>query len=235
MHDAPTSGLKHYIADLAAREIHGKSGDVQRVATGWISTPDADEAGDIVLPEGMVESEYFKKTKSVNLNHNREHAIGKNRRLKSYPGKGVYAETYFGTHALGEDAWKMVMEGILSGISIEFPADARLVTRAPTDAEFEAYGSKARQVFAKWELLSYAFTAYPCNPNAQVDGYKSRDLDDPNWVRDMTPKWEAMEGLMRGGKIHRTSAVAAGLPDTPERRVFAVAAPRKVFRVRVGA
>jgi len=199
----------------------------QRLVSGYISTTDVDMIGDVVLPEGMDDVTYFAGTRSVNLEHDPSKAVGTNRRLTVHPN-GVWATTYIGRHALGEDVFTMIREGVIRGMSIEWDPRS-LASSAPTKAERERYGDGCKRVFRKWTLTRYAFTAQPMNPYCLVEGVKSAA-----YLTAMTPVWEQMESLFKAGKIHRSSAVAAGFPDTPARKTWAVAEPAKKRAIVTG-
>jgi len=185
----------------------------QRLVTGWISTIDVDMDGDVVLPGGMNADAYFETTRSVNLCHNPDAAIGVCRNISS-KSRGVYATTFIGRHQLGEDTMTMIEDGILRNFSIEW--DPRtLIAGPPTDQEKRMYGDGCKQVFRKWELTRYAMTPRPCNPKCVVESVK----DDTN-VRAMQDIWDRMQALFDGGKISRSSAVLAGFPDTPTRKFW---------------
>lgn len=196
----------------------GKGETVERIVNGYISTPDLDTDYDVVLPEGCDEVSYFAGTRAVNLEHDRTKSIGTNRNLAKRPGKGVYATTYITDTALGQDVYTMVKEGVIRAFSIEW--DPRtLVSGPPTPAERATYGPDCKRVFRRWTLTRYALTASPANPHCLVDGVKSSE-----YVRAMTPAWEGMESLFKSGRIHFSSAVAAGFPA--EKRTVAVTVPK---------
>lgn len=214
-------------APLGPESINQKA----RLVTGYISTIDPDMIGDVVLPEGMDETSYFASTRSVNLYHDPESPVGVNRALSIRPGKGVYAVTYIGKHALGEDTLTMIEEGIIRAHSIEW--DPRTLEEGrPTKDELARYGAGCKNVFRRWTLTRYAFCPNPMNPYAVIDGVKSDDA-----LREREATWKAMEALFTSGRIHRSSAVAAGFPDSAERKVFRVtpAIAPKVWKVGAGA
>lgn len=195
----------------------------QRLVSGWISTTDVDMDGDVVLPSGMDDQTYFTGTKSVNLEHAPEKAVGTCRNLTART-KGVYATTYVGSHALGEDTMKMLEEGIIRGHSIEW--DPRtLVSGPPTKEEAALYGPKCKNVFRKWTLTRYAFTARPCNPYCLVDGVKSM-----GYRAEMAWNWSKLDNMLCDGAIHRSSAEAVGYPA--DRKFYAVTEPPAVVKPR---
>jgi hypothetical protein len=222
--EAQTPPRRVKTAAIGPESINQKA----RLVTGYISTVDVDMVGDVVLPEGMDDTSYFASTRSVNLFHNQEAPVGVNRALSVRPGKGVYAVTYIGKHALGEDTLTMIEEGIIRAHSIEW--DWRTLDEGPpTVDELKRYGPGCKNVFRKWTLTRYAFCPNPMNPYAVIDGVKSDDA-----LREREAAWKAMEALFTAGRIHRSSAVAAGFPDSAARKVFRVTpivpAP-KVWRV----
>lgn len=190
---------------------------LQRLVGGYISTIDPDMDGDVVLPEGCDTETYFNNTKSVTLFHDADKPVGVCRNLDIQRGRGIYTKTFIARTALGDDVLTMIEDGVIRGLSIEW--DPRtLVARRPTSKELAAWPG-CKQIFDEWTLLAYSFTPRPCNPGCVVDSVK----DDRN--ADMVPVWERMESLFTSGKIRRSSAVAAGFPDTAERKSWAVTNP----------
>lgn len=192
-------------------------GEDGRHVHGWVSTVDVDMEGDIVLPGGMDTKTYFETTRSVDLEHDSSKAVGRNRDL-SIRDRGVWAVTFVSTTPLGEDVLTMIREGVISSMSIEW--DPRtLVASPPTPEEVERYGP-AKRVFRRWTLTSYAFTARPCNPRANIVAVKSFDPQ-----REQQIIWTRMDELVRHNKISRESAVKAGFPDTATRTLFPTYGP----------
>lgn len=197
-------------------EVNFKSADFneeQRLVTGFISTIDPDMIGDVVLPEAMDDQTYFASTRSVNLNHEESLPIGTNRNL-SVKNNGIYALTYISKSALGTDVWTMMKEGVIRGWSIEW--DPRtLKWEAPSENQAKQFGTKCRRVFKQFTLTSYAAVPQPMNPHCLIDGFKSA-----SYLETMDPIWKKMESLFTEGRIHKSSAVAAGFPE--RKRVFVI-------------
>lgn len=145
--------------------------DRHRTISGFISTDDVDEEGDVVLPSGLDDS-YYKDHPTLNLYHNHEKPIG---RCRDYTVKahGVWAKYELGDDVMGEQALKLIRSNIIGGFSIEWNPRV-LVASPPTHAEKQMYGDECRRVFREWRLTAVAAVPCPMNGKAKIDG-KSMD------------------------------------------------------------
>lgn len=191
----------------------------ERLVTGFATTVDVDESGDVVLPQG-VDLAYFERVKNVDLEHDPSKAIGTNRGLKVMPDRGILTTTFIGRHALGEDVMTMIEEGILRGLSIAFTTGN---AGKPTQDEKSRFGD-ARRIIRTWKLMAYSIVAQPANAGCTVMDVKSLD----GWAN-------RVDDLITKGRILRASAVAVGFPDEPARTVVPVSGPaergRPIYRL----
>jgi HK97 family phage prohead protease len=176
----------------------------QRIVKGNVGAAVPDLDSEVVLPAGLDTFYFPDRVKAVYFGHNYDAMpVGTCRSLAVRDGgKSLYASTYILPGAKGDDLLTAMEHGAISGFSIGFMPEE---FGPPTPEEVKAYGHHTT-IVRKGMLLEYSITAMPCNPDALVD-------------------------LVSKSLIHRSSAVAFGLPDSPERRVFAVT-ERKVFRPR---
>lgn len=178
-----------------------------RLVKGRVSVAVPDMDSEVVLPGGLDQSYFPDRVKAVYYSHNyHEPVIGTCRRLTiADGGKSLYASTYILPGARGDDLMTAIEAEAVNGFSVGFVATE---FGPPTEIERRTYG-ECERVIRKGRLIEYSLTPMPACPEALVE-------------------------MVSKGLIHRSSAVAFGLPDTPTRRVFAVATPRKVFRVGAG-
>lgn len=171
----------------------GKAPDVDmdsRTVSGIITTTTPDNDGEVVVPSGLDTSYFPRKVKTVYLYHDYEKPIGKCRRLEMRDGS-LWASTFVTSTALGEDILKMMNEGVIGGFSIGFAAKSY---GPPTDEEEKMYGEH-HTIHRQGRLFEYSITPMPCNPDALVS-------------------------MVSKGMIHRSTAVACGLDDTPVRKTW---------------
>lgn len=189
--DEPNADFRVKVGQITG--VKGKAPDVDtasRTVSGIISTTTPDNDGEVVLPSGLDMSYFPKRVKTVYLYHDYEKPVGKCRRMELRDGS-LWASTYITSTALGEDVLKMMDEGVINGFSIGFATKAY---GPPTNDEEDEYGEH-HTIHREGRLYEYSITPMPCNPDALVS-------------------------MVNKGTIHRSSAVACGLEDTPERKWF---------------
>lgn len=213
---SPNKVAPRLCAFKAAPEVN----EMQRLVSGMVTTNDLDMQGEVLLPEGCDYDTYFwqggKGTKSVDLDHDPGQLLGTCVNLKVHAGKGIWTLTHIdNTTPLQQDVFKMIVFGTIRGLSIQANPSS-IYSRRPTPEELDDYGMGCQNVWAKWMLTAYAFTARPCNPKCLVEGIKS-----PRYQKEQEDIWEEMRDLVDARQIRVTSAVAAGLPMRMLRRVEA--------------
>lgn len=187
----------------------------KRLVSGWISTIDVDMDGEVVLPDAMDDS-YFSNVRTVTLYHDDERVVGTNRTV-ARRAKGLWAVTWMMDNALGEDTLKMIKAGVIRCFSIE--ADRRTLEKGPpTPEERRRYGEECRSVWRRWTMLAYSFVGKPSNPHAVIVEKGRAEVDEATV--------KGLEEALRRGLILRASAVAMGLPDTAERKLYRIGGPR---------
>lgn len=175
-----------------------------RLVKGLVSVAVPDMDREVVVPSGLDTSYFPDKVKAVYLNHDYNALpVGACRRLQVKDGgRSLYAATYVARSALGDDLLTAIEDGIINGFSVGFIATDY---GPPTSEETKSYGM-CDNVIRKGRLIEYSITPMPACPDALVE-------------------------MVSKGMIHRSSAVAFGLDDTPVRKVFPVRGAAKVWRV----
>jgi len=197
-----TSNPKHAAA-LLGGTIRCKSDTMEatridrekRLVWSCIAAPTVDMDCELVVPDG-IERDYFPDTiKTVYIDHDYKRyplGVGVCRNLSFEPvTRRLLAQSYITTRAIGDELLVAIEEGAVGGCSVGV---LDIDVGSPTDAELKLYGSHD-EIVRRSKLIEYSFTATPCNMDALVE-------------------------LTRRGKIRRESAVAFGLPDSPERKYF---------------
>lgn len=182
--------------------------EAQRLVTGWISTCEVDECGDVMVPQG-VDAKYLDSHKSINIDHRREkdYQVASHRWIQKHPDKGVLAQFKMGTHAVANEVWGMIQEQILNCLSIEFwGVDFGL----PTHQEMQKYGQDAERIYRKWNLTGYAIVSQPMNAGAVITELKSR------------PMYDWLDRRVRAGKITVDIAKKLGWDDAAPPRLVLI-------------
>jgi HK97 family phage prohead protease len=183
----------------------------ERLVTGTTTRAVVDVDGEVVLPGGMDPTLFPKVYKTVYLNHNLAQPVGACRNL-SVKGDAIVAQTYISKTPLGEDVLTMIHEGVIEGQSWGFYI---LEASAPTPEEVRKFGDHERTI-RRWMPREYSVTPMPACPGAS-------DLRPVEAEERMA----RLEEMVTKGLVHRSSAVAAGLPDSPTRKSFPASGPAR--------
>jgi HK97 family phage prohead protease len=175
-----------------------------RLVKGLVSVAVPDMDSEVVLPMGLDRSYFPDKVKAVYYGHNyHEPPVGACRSMSVKDnGRSLYASTYILPGARGDDLMTAIEAGAINGFSVGFVATE---FGPPSPEETKAYGV-CETVIRKGRLIEYSITPMPACPDALVE-------------------------MVSKGAIHRSSAVAFGMPDTPQRKVFPVRGPARVWKV----
>jgi hypothetical protein len=182
----------------------------KRLIWGVISASVRDVDNEVVLAKGIDFTLFPTLWKAVYLNHDKNKPIGACRHI-AVKGEEVVAQTFMTRTALGEDTLILIEDGVIDGQSVGFFVEE---ASAPTIEEVRKYGD-ADRVIRKWPIREYSVTPMQACPGATglfavADGKMAR-LDE----------------MVTKGLVHRSSAVAAGLPDSPTRRSFPASGPAR--------
>ena len=189
-----------------------KSGadEAKREVTGWASTCEVDECGDVMVPQG-VDTGYLDKHKSINLGHSRDprDAIGSHRNAKIFKDRGVLVKFAVGTSEVANEAWKMMQEQLLNCLSIEFEG---VDFGRPTGVEFKQYGANAGCIYRKWKMRGYALVGQPMNAGAVITDIKC--------YKQAAEINEFIDRRLKGGHITVDTAKRLGWSEDPARLVI---------------
>ena len=173
----------------------------QRMVSGIVCTDAVDMEGEIVVPSGLDTSYFPERVKAVYLNHNYDALpVGKCRKMVLNDRGQLFCQTVIARGGQGDDLLSLMEEGVLNGLSIGFVTQSC----SPPKPEEERYRG-AKSVVRSAKLLEYSIVSMPCNQDALIE-------------------------FVSKGIIRRSSAVAFGLQDTPERKFYPTAGPAKVER-----
>lgn len=159
----------------------------------------------MVVPEGLKQWYFPKRIKAVYLSHDYDQLpVGTCAKLKVQDGQ-MFASTFITRRAIGEDLLTAFEEGSVNGFSIGFRPDD---FGPPTPEEKKKYGA-CRTICRTGVLIEYSVTPMPTNQDSLAE-------------------------LVSKSLIHRSSAVAFGLDDTPERKYHPVTTPKSRRLVLAG-
>ncbi len=144
-----------------------------------ITTDTLDRDGEVMIPQGMDESE-FNKSGAIFWNHNYDlpvaKPVGKMMRTKGYvDSEAEFAkrpDDYQGDF-FPDFARAMVQQGIVKGVSVGF---IPLESRAPSKKDLEDYGDNVRRVHSKFRLLEWSIAPVQCNPDAMIQQAISKGI-----------------------------------------------------------
>lgn len=161
-----------------------------RLVKGTITSTTPDMDGEVVLGSKLSRAFFPKQVNTVYLAHDYTKPVGACRGWSIQDGgHSMFATTYISQTSLGQDTLTMMKEKVISGFSIGFAAQD---FGPPSADEVKAYG-ECDTIIRGGTLIEYSITPMPCNPDALVS-------------------------LVSKGLIHRSSAVACGLDDSPIRK-----------------
>lgn len=131
------------------------------------STPDADRAGDVVLPDWDLEG--YKKNPVILLNHNYESLVGRAKSI-SLDGDRLLAEIEFDDseeNQAGRRVKSQVERGFLNAVSVSFQSHKK-VLRSSLPKDDKNYSPSGGWALGGNELLELSVVSVPCNPSAVV-------------------------------------------------------------------
>lgn len=173
----------------------------RRLVSGTIARAAANANGYILVPAGFDTSYFPTQVRSVYYDHAYGTIpIGVNRSLELRDDGSMYATTYIRRGPFQDDLLAAIEEGAVRGLSVGI---VPIESREPTPEEERTYG-RAKTIVLRARLIEYSITPMPADPQALID-------------------------LVQRNHIRRESAVLMGLPDTPQRRVWAVCHVRHVW------
>lgn len=209
--DATVTGYKSSVISKAETDR------AQRLVTAIANTAAIDMDDEVVVPSGAAERSYFDVAKTIYLNHDYTIPIGRMRWRKLKDGAHLVQFHVSDKTTVARDAFELIDEGIIAGVSIGFEATDR---SEPTDEETDLYGP-ASVVTRAWNWIELSATSMPCNSEALVQAVERGDasLDDA--------KATQVDALVKKGMVSRETARIIGLPD---RKVFAVS-PTRVLKL----
>lgn len=185
----------------------------QRLVSGNVSKAMSDLDSEVVIPAGLDRWYFPKSVKSVYWAHQYDMMpVGACRRMGLRDnGKTLYAQTYVMKGAFGDDVLEAMDSGVVEGFSIGMKIRPDDDYGEPTKEETKEYGRSVERMIRTAMLIEYSITPMPACPGALMDS-----------------KVAALDEMVVKGRIHRSSAVIMGLPDTPERKFHAIPKARRV-------
>lgn len=159
----------------------------------WVSTRDADRDGDIVLPKGMITSEFERSGSPVLWGHNYSlPPIGRDLWIRPYPAKspyGLLAKTVYDTDPFADQVFGKKQRGFLNTNSVGFLPIAwvrageqgwepLIQSLARTyGEEFMDDSLRAKNIITKAVLLEHSDVSIPANVNALVTAVAKGEVE----------------------------------------------------------
>lgn len=201
-------------------EVEGDGRTVSMIAT----TDDIDLDREVIVPEGLSGERYFFRNRNLFVDHDYSFGawvaklrsvspINAGGRQRGWRVRAVMREG----HPIADEILGAIREGMTIGTSIGF---LHLEGGKPTAAEAALY-AKGDQVpewiVRKADWLEQSFTAMPCNVSCQTDP-EPKTLGGQAAQRAVSE----LEEWCRKGRISRLTAVALGLPESSQRKLWPV-------------
>lgn len=158
-------------------EQTGDPGD--RTFTATITTPALDRQDEVLLPEGLIATEY-QLNPVVLFNHWSDKPIGRclklTRKPTSWEAVTKLAEKPEGHTGewLPDVVYSLIKQGVINAVSVGFIVVER---RSPTPKDYEKFGETVNSVISKWKLVEYSVAPTPCNQEALITAVKSFSVD----------------------------------------------------------
>lgn len=157
----------------------------ERSVIARISTIDVDRVGDVMLPSGLMDSDYLKNP--VVLMQHRADLPPIGRATAIVRGsKAIKAKVHFPARPeviRSTDAWPpdealgYFQAGLLNAFSVGFTIED---ARPATQKDIDRFGEGARQIITRWNLHEFSAVSVPANQNALAEAVsKSR-----TWLRE---------------------------------------------------
>ena len=146
------------------KAIQFKADDVdsdKRVISGYASTYDLDQGGDIIVRGAFQKTlETGASRVKVLWQHDSKMPIGRPNRMTE-DENGLYVESYIAKTRQGDEALELAREGIIDSMSIGYMVN---------DSEYKDDGIR---LIKELTLMEYSLVTWPMNESAVITGVKS--------------------------------------------------------------
>ena len=146
------------------KAIQFKADDVdsdKRVISGYASTYDLDQGGDIIVRGAFQKTlETGASRVKVLWQHDSKTPIGRPNRMTE-DENGLYVESYIAKTRQGDEALELAREGIIDSMSIGYMVN---------DSEYKDDGIR---LIKELTLMEYSLVTWPMNESAVITGVKS--------------------------------------------------------------
>jgi HK97 family phage prohead protease len=136
----------------------------KRIISGYASTYDLDQGGDIIVKGAFAKTlEVASGKVKVLWQHRHDTPIGKPIKMQE-DDKGLYVESYIAKTRQGDEALELAKEGIIDAMSIGYFV---------RDADYKDDGVR---VIKEVDLLEYSLVTWPMNEAAVITSVKTLDV-----------------------------------------------------------
>src|SRR5690554_6730312 len=149
------------------KAVEFKADDVDadsRIISGYASTWDLDQGGDMIVRGAFAKSlETHGKKVRVLWQHNSQMPIGRPE-LMQEDEKGLFVRSYIAKTRQGDEALELAREGIIDSMSIGYMVN---------ESEYRDDGVR---VISELKLMEYSLVTWPMNEAAVITGVKNLDV-----------------------------------------------------------
>jgi len=135
----------------------------ERIISGYASTYDLDQGGDIIVKGAFSRTLGEKRGVKVLWQHKQDSPIGKPRMMRE-DEQGLYVEAYIAKTAKGDEALALAKEGIIDSMSIGYSVN---------DSEYKDDGVR---LIKELTLYEFSLVTFPMNEKAIITGVKNLEV-----------------------------------------------------------
>lgn len=174
-------GLKTFACSL-------KAASKGRNFTATITSDRMDRDDEVLIPSGMIPSEFMKGKRTIFWNHDYGMPIGAAKTLKQFDNRWE-SEAFLAENTqkiadfFPDYVWSLMEQDILGGVSVGF---VPVETRRPTQKDYERYGDRLRNVVSKWKLLEWSIAPLQANIDGVVTAVQ-KGLIKPDYAKRVFP------------------------------------------------
>jgi len=149
------------------KSVAFKADDIEgRMFSGYASTWDRDQGGDIIMP-GAFNKSLADRGERVKVLWQHGEPIGKPKMMRE-DEKGLYVEAQISKTRLGDEALELMRDGVIDQMSIGYSV-------GPGGAEFNGDGDR---IIKELKLYEFSAVTFPMNEAAVITSVKSLSVKE---------------------------------------------------------
>ena len=176
-------GVKNAKCSIKAQE-KGKD----RTFTAVITSDRLDRDREVLLPQGMVPTEFMAGKKTIFWNHDYDMPIGAAKTLRQFNDRWesdafIAKNTEAMADFFPDYVWSLMTQDILGGISVGYQT---IEQRRPTVKDYKDYGNDVENIITRWKLLEWSVAPLQANIDGIVTAIQ-KGLIKPEQIKWVLP------------------------------------------------